>query len=64
MKVAGVVFLVCLCASLVVSPATGYAYSQTNQTFEGYLGRCSRFSGVSYNSKEVYLFHDRARPAG
>ena len=56
MRMAGVVFLVCLCASLVVSPAAGYAYSQTNQTFEGYLGSTIDLSGVSYNSKEVYLF--------
>jgi hypothetical protein len=55
-RVAGVVFLVCLCASLVVSPAAGYPYSQTNQTFEGYLGSTIDLSGVSYNSKEVYLF--------
>ena len=27
-----------------------------NQTFEGYLGRTIDLSGVSYNSKEVYLF--------
>jgi hypothetical protein len=56
MRLAGVIFLVCLCASLFVSPAAGYAYSQTNQTFEGYLGNTIDLSGVSYNSKEVYLF--------
>ena len=54
--VAGVVLLICLCASLVVSPAAGYADSQANQTFEGYLGSTIDLSGVSYNSKEVYLF--------
>lgn len=55
-NVAGVIFLVCLFASLVVSPAAGYAYSQTTQTFEGYLGDTIDLSGPSYNSKEVYLF--------
>ena len=56
MSVAGLIFLICLCASLVVSPAAGYAYSQTTQTFEGYLGDTIDLSGPSYNSKEVYLF--------
>jgi len=53
MHVAGVFFLVSLCACLVVAPVGAYGYSTD---FEGYLGDTIDLSGVSYNSNEVYLF--------
>jgi hypothetical protein len=53
LHLAGVFFLVFLCACLIVAPVGAYGYSTD---FEGYLGDTIDLSGVSYNSNEVYLF--------
>lgn len=53
MHVTVVVFIGCLCASLVIFPVAAYGYSTD---YTGYLGDTIDLSGVSYNSQEVYLF--------
>ena len=46
-------FLVCLCAGVLVTSVSAYGYSED---YTGYLGETIDLHGVSYNSDQVYLF--------
>ncbi|MDD4136407.1 MAG: hypothetical protein PHT99_00740 [Methanoregula sp.] len=45
--------LVCLCIGVLITPVSGYGYSED---YEGYLGEIIALKGESYNSDQVYLF--------
>lgn len=48
-----VLFLVVLCAGVIINPVSG---AVTPDTFEGYLGDTINLHGVSYRGSQVYLY--------